>query len=502
MRRLILQRLAGEERGIALLVTLGMLMVISISMTAAITYSTSNGRSSGLSKSDQVSYALAEAGVNNAIAVLANPNLNALDPAILTPSSGGVACPDGVGTCFTNSYDGGSVRWRGVLNGTTNVWTVTVWGIVGAAAAGGSQDYVRRLTVTVPILADPTQPANATAWNYVFATKTSNSTTCDVTVNNNAVVDMPFYVAGNLCLDNNAGVLEPDHAKPVTLTVLGKLKIASGGSSTYVGQTTSYITNANIGGGCTQSITSAGHVCTTADKFYVTNYSQAPQALIAPTPDWTAWYSAAKPGPAFPCTTASGTTPVWDNNGVLNLATNGSAGTFDLTPAASYSCKRVESGQTVGELSWNATTRVLTVTGVMYFDGSMSFSGTSTYQGSGTIYLSGSLTASGKLCAVLVSGACDFASWNPSSEMLIFVAQGSGNSATFVNGTHFQGGVQAKNNILLENNTIAEGPMIGHTLTISNNVTIKPMPQLTHLPLGAPGNPNTHASPVAPSYGG
>lgn len=491
-----------DERGIAMIVALGMLIVVSISVTASITYSSASQRSSGLSRSDQIAYALAEAGLNNSIAVLGTPDANALDSTILTPTSGGVTCPDGAGTCFQNSYEGGTAYWRGTLDTTTNVWTVTSWGVSAAAAAGSEQDYKRRLIATVPILADPTQPANATAWNYVFATKTSNATTCDVTVNNNAVVDMPFYVAGNLCLDNNAGVLEPDHSKPLTLTVIGKLKIASGGSSTYVGQSTSYITNANIGGGCVQNISSAGHTCTTADKFYATNYTQTPQPITAPTPEWTSWYAAAKPGPSYPCTTTSGTVPAWDNNGVQNLATNGSAGTFDLTPASSYTCRRVENSQTIGELSWNSSTRVLTVKGVMYFDGSMSFSGTSTYQGSGTIYLSGSLSGSGKLCAVLVSGACDFNSWNPSAEMLIFVAQGSGNSATFVNGTHFQGGVQAKNNILLENNTIAEGPMIASTLTISNNVTIKPMPQLTQLPLGAPGNPNTHASPVAPSYGG
>jgi hypothetical protein len=87
--------------------------------------------------------------------------------------------------------------------------------------------------------------------------------------------------------------------------------------------------------------------------------------------------------------------------------------------------------------------------------------------------------------------------------MLIFVVNGgsSTNSVIMDNGTHFQGGFQAKNTVDLSNLVTVEGPMIAERLSIKQNVTFKPLPTITDLPLGAPGNPNTHATPTAPRYG-
>jgi hypothetical protein len=130
---------------------------------------------------------------------------------------------------------------------------------------------------------------------------------------------------------------------------------------------------------------------------------------------------------------------------------------------------------------------------------------TNVYNGSATIYLTGTLSYSNdtKLCAVNTGSACDFTTWDPSSEMLIFVVNGgtATNSVVMSNNTHFQGGIQAKKVVDLSNNVVVEGPLIAEQIVISNNVVLKPLPTITELPLGAPGNPNTHASPSAPQYG-
>jgi hypothetical protein len=492
-----------DERGVSLVVALGILLVLSLTTVGTIEYTSAGARHSNLSRANTLAQTLAEAGLNDAQARLADPANNALTGSLLTPSSGGVTCPDGVSTCFQSSYEGGSTRWYGTLDTATNKWTIHSWGLT-KNPTDPSKDFQRYIKATTTIFADPSQPYNGTAWNYVLMTKTSNSTTCDVLVDNDAIVDTNFYVAGNLCLDNNAKVLEPDHTKPLTLTVHGKLRIANG--TTSVGNsTTDTVAYARIGQGCTGNIASAGHTCTTADRFWVDDYTTAPETITPPTPDWTGYYAAAKPGPAAGngCTTSTGTVPVWDNDSTLDLATNGSAGTFNLTPVSDYSCKHISSGVTVGELSWVASTRTLTVKGAMYFDGSMTFSGTNYYNGSGTIYLTGTLSTTAttsQLCAAGSSG-CDFNNWDPNTEMLVFILHGSGNSAYFHNGSKFQGGIQATNNIYLENNVNIMGPLLGSTITISNNVVMKPLPQITELPIGAPGNPNTHASPGAPSYG-
>jgi hypothetical protein len=72
---------------------------------------------------------------------------------------------------------------------------------------------------------------------------------------------------------------------------------------------------------------------------------------------------------------------------------------------------------------------------------------------------------------------------------------------TLSNNVHFQGGILARRIVDLSNNVHVEGPMISERYTISNNVVLRPLPTITDLPLGAPGNPNTHAQPQAPRYG-
>jgi Tfp pilus assembly protein PilX len=75
-------RLARRE-GIALILTLGILLATSFMLVAVIQYSSDAGRGAHRSKADQTAYALAEAGINNAMSVLANPTNNALNSTLL-----------------------------------------------------------------------------------------------------------------------------------------------------------------------------------------------------------------------------------------------------------------------------------------------------------------------------------------------------------------------------------------------------------------------------------
>jgi Tfp pilus assembly protein PilX len=83
MRRL---RLKGEQ-GMVLPIALGILAVLSISVVVVIDSSASNSRASYRSKGDMNAFALAEAGINNAMAVLMKPGTNALDRYIFCPDA-------------------------------------------------------------------------------------------------------------------------------------------------------------------------------------------------------------------------------------------------------------------------------------------------------------------------------------------------------------------------------------------------------------------------------
>jgi Tfp pilus assembly protein PilX len=139
MRRL-LHRLRSEESGIALIMALGTIVVLSILVVSVIDYSATNSRESSLSSYRQRAYTLAEAGLNDGLSVLEVAQTPLF--AALLPS-------------HTTTYDGGSVTWSGTLDqtqpqtacpGHIACWIITSTGSV-RNPAGGSKIQTRTLTI-------------------------------------------------------------------------------------------------------------------------------------------------------------------------------------------------------------------------------------------------------------------------------------------------------------------------------------------------------------------
>jgi hypothetical protein len=146
------------------------------------------------------------------------------------------------------------------------------------------------------------------------------------------------------------------------------------------------------------------------------------------------------------------------------------------------------------------------VAGTVYIDGSAKITNGSLnqYNGQATIYLSGTLLIEGKLCGGVSGSNCDFAAWNPNTEMLTFVANGNGgqagtgNSILVNNNSQFQGGLFATANVEYSNNSRSDGPIVGSTIKFSNNVQNDSFPTITTVPAGMPGNPAVYAQPNPP----
>src|SRR3954464_5136651 len=92
---------ARRQDGITLVMAVGILGVLSLGGTSAIYYSSANQRAAQFSKQNASAYDLAEAGLNEMMAILAKPENNALKGTLL-PST-------------TRTYDAGSVTWSGTL---------------------------------------------------------------------------------------------------------------------------------------------------------------------------------------------------------------------------------------------------------------------------------------------------------------------------------------------------------------------------------------------------
>lgn len=494
---------------------LGMLAVLTISAVAVIDYSSANSRSASRSGGGNVALSLAEAGINNAAAVLMKPGLNALNKWAFCPTQDTAPSLP----CWNaNSYAGGTVQWTGELTvgSGSAYWTLRAISTV-RNPTGGSRPIQRSLTARSIVYPAPSQPLNSPSWNYIYSRQLGTGQAfngCDLTLTNQVQVTSPLYVNGNLCLDNKARITAGG------LFVRGSL--AQNSSQNYVGTSAVRLNDAHIAKGCKYWGQNAHTPCVggdppAGDKIWANTLDTNAGAVEPPTVLWNDWYLNANPGPYYPCTApASGEAPnptwAWDSPvaaGTANDTTkltykNNNAGLVNLTPSSSYSCKTF-----AGQLSWNATTRVLAVKGTMFIDGSAKIDNglTNSYTGQGVIYLSGTLVIkNSKLCGKLDpanSANCTTSDWDPNLNLITFVANGNGSSGSPDNqvpvgtsvqvvSSHAQSAIYGTNIIEVGTTSLVDGPLDGSTV-ILGQTSNSSFPPFTIVPSGMPGNETIYA---------
>jgi Tfp pilus assembly protein PilX len=543
-----LRRIWTDEQGFALVIALAVTVVFSMTVVTVIESASSNARSSDASKNRVSAFALAEAGIANANAILTAKN--PYDEHVLHPQSpyqpadcaNPPANPTGFAllgnTCspMVFNLDGGTATVWGWLDSSTANWTITSTGTM-TRNAFAAQPASKTLKVVVHIRARPAQQNVTPAWNYVFV-KDTTPDICTITLDQTTALSSSLYTEGNLCFKNSASITEPNAADPVSLSVRGKLVWLSGASKGVGNASVSpiqTISSAKIGGGCASgSVTNTAHTCAPpssgSDYFYVKSggYSTTVPSISSPTltsSDWDGYYSGSTMSRLSPCAAGGLASTSFDNDTVRN---NSLTTAFNLTPGSNYTCQTKNgNGFVIGELDWDATNHILSIRGTVFIDGNVSINGVVKYRGvnkyglhpsgsngsDGTggmlvMYVSGtvSLTNGGVFCgwnsnndtAAYTGSVCDFSAWTPDSSMFMFVAKGG---VTLNQSSFFQGAIFSEGNVTLGQSAQTEGPIITNTLTLGQSVQMKPLPGLADLPLGAPGNPNTSGVPEQPAYG-
>src|SRR5437016_2706940 len=369
-----LRQLFGEERGFALVIALGVTVVLSMTVVTVIESASANQRNATMSGGRASAYDLAEAGVNNAMSVLRVPTNNALDKYVFCTDSGSLPT---LPCKHTDTYSAGKVIWYGTLYQNaaagTAYWDLFSTGYVRNPYGGA--DYQKTIRATIPVVPVTTQPLNNPSWNYIFSRATGSGVAfsgCDMTLQNSVNVTSPLYVMGNLCLQNTAKITAG------TLNVVGSVDQQA--TNNRIGTSGADLPGAHIGKGCRYTGQTAHTPCRCGaagspnfkDNVWAAPLDSTVTPITPPTVLWNDWYLNASPGPYFPCQTVSGTPPTFDPTVAAATDTdankllfkNNNAGLINLTPSSSYTCKN-----TGGELSWNASTKVLTVSGTIFIDG-------------------------------------------------------------------------------------------------------------------------------------
>ena len=143
------RRRLSDEGGFALLIAIGVMLVLTITVTSVVSYSKASSRSANLSSSGQDAYAVAEAGINNAMSVIAVARAD-------TSKLGAQPSAPGDGSSMVTTYaDGATATWGGSYNASTKTWTIKSIGAIRNPTGPGAAPLTRTLYATVSIPAPP-----------------------------------------------------------------------------------------------------------------------------------------------------------------------------------------------------------------------------------------------------------------------------------------------------------------------------------------------------------
>jgi hypothetical protein len=266
-------RLLRDEEGVALVLAMLVMLVLTISLTAVVFLTSAAARDAHRSNAGQKAAALAESGINNALAVLnanypgttiypgdanlllsttttsavstlpASTTINVGSTADYNPgsntisvaSSGVVTCTGITSTSFTGctggaagTYAAGTTVARATASGTSSVawsgtlvnvpanpswkwqWQLTATGRV-TNPTGPAADVLRKATAVVPVvIPDSTSvPPGTTATDWIYGLN-------DVTFGQSVNVAAPVYAGHDLILANTATIAE---TIPASLTL-------------------------------------------------------------------------------------------------------------------------------------------------------------------------------------------------------------------------------------------------------------------------------------------
>jgi hypothetical protein len=503
----------GDETGMALVMAIGVSATIAIMGGSLVLYSTSNEKTANRSKVDLRAYQLAQAGLDAAASVIAaQPLTNGRQTSTLFSSQTVAQKTLTFGT-------GESVVYDGTLYDDTPVavvsplvrawrWVVTATASVPSPNAGSAN---RSRTLSATMLLSPRAAApsiQSQAWKYIYSTIPDDGTiTCEITLDNNSDFDTSFYTNGTLCLQNQGDI----NANPTgpAVDVIAKGGIWINQNNAWIGKSAAAADRINRVetpvNGCKFQAAPAG-LCNNANHVNATTVVVVPPGpattVSAPTTSFTDTALLASPGPQHPCQTRSGSYP--------DFASMTISSTFNLT-GGTYVCRNA-----AGELSYDASTRLLTVRGLVYFPGSVTADGNVAvqYQGIGALYIAGTYhQQQTALCAAVSGSTCNWTDYNvttnptgwiPANSVLLIAAAGGGTSLscgagppaaiTLEQQTQFQGALYANgtSNICYQNQSTFQGPSVAYAQYFDNQVNYMPMPAggIVRVPFGAPGQTN------------
>ena len=321
-------------------------------------------------------------------------------------------------------------------------------------------------------------------------------------IDNSGGASLSVYVASCLTFGGSATIVEPPPGTPTLNVYVGGLLDMGEKGSAMIGTATNKILTLTAVGGCKWH--KAMRTCSNGadSQIWAQTYSSAANPQPLPTADPNVVYAKANWNAA---TCATGVQP-FDNDTIRN----GSKGNVDLLGLASFDCTAKDgSGNAVGRLAWNFTTKSLTATGPLFIDGNLVVGSNRnalyTAGTSSTIYVNGTVTFSndGAICGPGPGSAavdeCSNEAWDPNLGELLIWSLNTGNVVPAVDvggNAALEGGIYANGKYFGGNGAFVRGPVLAKYGEIDGDGKSK---AFITVPGGASGGAFTLGNPH--SYG-
>jgi hypothetical protein len=510
-----IRRRLADEQGVALVLAVLIIAIITIAASSAIFFTTGSQSHGYRTKSGFTAYSLAQAALSAATEQLTthyydssgqpHDNTTTLTQMASWAASGSQQSPSSSSAC-TSSPVSMCMTWSTILecpSGTTcsagapsivvtgvekAIWHVTGVGVVPNPTGSGS--ISRTITIDIPVNAPPGKTASVdNIYDSVYAGGTGNP--CDMNMSQGVSFVAPVYVVGNLCINNpQAGV-----SYPGILHVGGYLYIKNGN----VGTAANPVTDLEVKGACngTQQMTptcvstlfkpapppTVNYWTDGSNGIYVNpDATSNPSFPNQPTEDFAARKTEGSP---YSCT------------GIETLGTN----PFDLAPAnGDYSCTAPS-----GSITWNHSTQTLTIAGNVYIYGNLTTANTekANLSGIGGIFVDGT-TSFGQNTSLCVNGwtgqhdCSGGSSWDTTKNFLMVFGQKD------ITGSNLglQGGLYSLKNIDFgQGQTDIYGPLIGMSVLVPGQQAATTMPTIPTVITTWPNTPQPYWTLGAPVNG-
>lgn len=439
-----------SKEGFALVFALLCVVVFIILVTSVVQYTVSNLHAATESTQRNTAFAEAETGLNAAASWLYH---NSGQWHATSPITAGPFGSNGLTYTYT-------------LTPNFPIWTISSTGTVAGTQGAAADNHTVSEQVRV---GQVSSGVSINLWNMYFSDAAAG--TPSQCLHWNAIIEVPMYVRGDVCLDANADSDAIVGWPPASLPGAPQVQVGghiynNGGHMGWSGANPK-MNIIETGVGCALyngGTPGATHnPCSASDNLYAQQYVAGFTNYTKPTIDLATWYRDSLPGPQHNCT--SGTFPGgFDNDGTQN----NSLGTVNLTPASAYDCKFTDAtGATVGEVKWTpGSPGTLLINGTIFWDGNLVVGSSFNYTGRATFYFAGTITLNSgvSICGYTACGT----SWNTNTNMLVMVSGSANTSPSWaINSaatSKMQGAMEAVGDINQNSGATMWGGLIAHQL--------------------------------------